>query len=64
MWMEETIGKRINVERPEGIVANGSADRAVGCPYCLAKIEGVSFFVDLPFGILYIPGSREFIEWF
>ena len=39
MWMEETIGKRINRERAEEIVATGSSHVAVGCPFCLTMIE-------------------------
>jgi len=39
MWMEETIGKRINRERAEEIVAAESSHVAVGCPFCLTMIE-------------------------
>lgn len=39
MWMEETIGKRINVERAEEIVNQNVATVAVGCPFCLTMIE-------------------------
>ena len=39
MWMEETIGKRINRERSEEIVAKQAATVAVGCPFCLTMIE-------------------------
>ncbi len=39
MWMEETIGKRINLERSEEIVACGVSNVAVGCPFCLTMIE-------------------------
>jgi len=39
MWMEETIGKRINVERAEEIVDKNVANVAVGCPFCLTMIE-------------------------
>ncbi|MCF8109727.1 MAG: (Fe-S)-binding protein, partial [Desulfohalobiaceae bacterium] len=39
MWMEETIGKRINLERSEEIVRGGAATVAVGCPFCLTMIE-------------------------
>ena len=39
MWMEETIGKRINLERAEEIVGQQIANVAVGCPFCLTMIE-------------------------
>ncbi len=39
MWMEETIGKRINLERSEEIVGKKVDNVAVGCPFCLTMIE-------------------------
>jgi Fe-S oxidoreductase len=39
MWMEETIGKRINLERSEEIARQGVSRVAVGCPFCLTMIE-------------------------
>ena len=39
MWMEETIGKRINLERSEEIVRSGAGCVAVGCPFCLTMLE-------------------------
>ncbi len=39
MWMEENIGKRINVERAEEIVNLEVSGVAVGCPFCLTMIE-------------------------
>lgn len=34
MFMEETIGKRINVERTEEALATGAKTIASGCPFC------------------------------
>ncbi|MBT8340346.1 MAG: (Fe-S)-binding protein [Desulfatitalea sp.] len=39
MWMEETIGKRINLERSEEIIGRRVSNVAVGCPFCLTMIE-------------------------
>jgi len=34
MWMEETIGERINVNRTQEAIATGADEIAVGCPFC------------------------------
>ncbi|KRF12322.1 Fe-S cluster protein [Nocardioides sp. Soil797] len=34
MWMEETIGERINVNRTKEAVGTGADQIAVGCPFC------------------------------
>ncbi len=39
MWMEETIGKRINVERTYEIVGKAVSTTVVSCPFCLTMIE-------------------------
>ncbi len=39
MWMEETIGKRIYLERSEEIVRQQVSKVAVGCPFCMTMIE-------------------------
>ncbi|MCP4367462.1 MAG: (Fe-S)-binding protein, partial [Deltaproteobacteria bacterium] len=39
MWMEETIGKRINLERAEEIIDRQVTSVAVGCPFCLTMLE-------------------------
>ena len=39
MWMEENIGKRINLERSEEVVNHDVDNIAVGCPFCLTMIE-------------------------
>jgi len=39
MWMEETIGKRINLERSEEIAGKQVTTVAVSCPFCLTMIE-------------------------
>jgi Fe-S oxidoreductase len=43
MWMEERIGKRINIERTEEALATGVPTIAVGCPFCSTMInDGVN----------------------
>ena len=39
MWMEETIGKRINLDRAEEIADHKVATLAVACPFCLTMLE-------------------------
>jgi Fe-S oxidoreductase len=43
MWMEEKIGKRINIERTEEAIGTGARTIAIGCPFCRVMIsDGVS----------------------
>nr|MDT0662800.1 (Fe-S)-binding protein [Micromonospora sp. DSM 115978] len=43
MWMEERIGKRINVERVEEALSTGAQTVAVGCPFCYTMLgDGVT----------------------
>ena len=43
MWMEESVGKRINVERTEELLATGADVLAVACPFCMTMIgDGVN----------------------
>lgn len=43
MWMEERIGKRINVERVEEALSTGAHTVAVSCPFCLNMLnDGVT----------------------
>jgi Fe-S oxidoreductase len=39
MWMEETIGERVNVNRTREAVATGADQIAVGCPFCRTMLE-------------------------
>lgn len=39
MFMEEHIGKQINVERSEELVATGAARIATACPFCYVMID-------------------------
>jgi Fe-S oxidoreductase/nitrate reductase gamma subunit len=43
MFMEETQGKRINIERTEQLLATGADTLAVACPFCMTMIsDGVT----------------------
>ncbi|MEU7715218.1 (Fe-S)-binding protein [Micromonospora chalcea] len=43
MWMEEKIGKRINVDRVEEAMSTGAKTIAVGCPFCSTMLnDGVN----------------------
>jgi Fe-S oxidoreductase len=39
MWMEEGLGKRINVERMDEAAATGADSVGVACPYCLIMLD-------------------------
>jgi Fe-S oxidoreductase len=39
MWMEEKLGKRINVTRTEEALATGADTIAVGCPFCRVMLS-------------------------
>jgi hypothetical protein len=39
MWMEEPLGKRINMERTEEAISTGASAMGVACPYCLIMLD-------------------------
>ena len=39
MWMEETIGKKVNVERAQEAIATGAERIAVACPFCYVMMD-------------------------
>ncbi len=39
MFMEETLGKRINRERTQQVVASGAATVVTACPFCTTMIN-------------------------
>jgi len=39
MWMEETIGKRVNVDRTEEALATGADVISTACPYCMIMLD-------------------------
>ena len=43
MWMEEKIGKRINLERTDEAIATGAEKIVTGCPFCRVMLtDGVT----------------------
>ena len=39
MWMEETIGSRINETRTEEAIKTGASTVATNCPFCVTMIS-------------------------
>lgn len=39
MWMEESIGKKVNDERSEEALGTGASRIAVACPFCFVMME-------------------------
>jgi Fe-S oxidoreductase len=39
MWLEERLGKRVNMERTEEAIATGADTLGVACPYCLIMLD-------------------------
>jgi Fe-S oxidoreductase len=39
MWMEEHVGKNINVERSQELLATGASRVATACPFCYIMID-------------------------
>ncbi|MEE8330918.1 MAG: heterodisulfide reductase-related iron-sulfur binding cluster [Acidimicrobiia bacterium] len=39
MWMEESTGKRVNVERTQEAIATGATEIATSCPFCYVMLD-------------------------
>ena len=39
MWMEESVGKKVNTERSRELIATGATRVATACPYCIVMID-------------------------
>jgi Fe-S oxidoreductase len=39
MWMEESLGKRVNLERTDEALGTGADLVSTACPYCLIMLD-------------------------
>jgi Fe-S oxidoreductase len=39
MWMEESVGKKVNTERSRELIATGASRVATACPFCIVMID-------------------------
>ncbi len=39
MWMEESVGKKVNTERSRELIATGASRIATACPFCIVMID-------------------------
>jgi Fe-S oxidoreductase len=39
MWMEENIGKRVNMERTDEALATGADIVSTACPFCMIMLD-------------------------
>ena len=39
MWMEEHVGKKVNIDRAEEVIATGADEVAVACPFCFVMLD-------------------------
>ena len=39
MWMEERMGKKVNIERTDEALASASDTLATGCPFCMIMLS-------------------------
>ena len=39
MFMEENLGKRINIERAQEVIASGATEVTAACPYCITMLR-------------------------
>jgi Fe-S oxidoreductase len=47
MWLEESLGRRINQMRFEQLSATGTTEVAVACPYCFSMLSDAQRESDL-----------------
>jgi Fe-S oxidoreductase len=59
MFMEETLGKRINIDRAEEILATGMRTAVAACPFCVTMLtDGIS---DCG-GVMHVKDIAEIVD--
>jgi Fe-S oxidoreductase len=61
VFLEETIGKRVNLERTEQALATGARTVAVGCPFCMTMMTDGAKAKEESAGALQVKDLAELV---
>ncbi len=62
MWMEETIGKRVNIARTEEAVATTATTIAANCPFCMTMLSDGVKATEAPQGEVVVKDIAELLD--